>query len=151
MVESSFFDESTEQSLVKAAIVTKYFWAWAKVITPSVKKRGGKIAYIDLFAGPGRYKDGTKSTPLMILENAVQDADMRQMLVAIFNDADANNVESLGRAIKSLPGIGKLKYQPQIYTHSRGRNCQNLYTGALRSHPVLCRPLGLQRSVSASN
>ena len=29
-----------------------------------VKRGGKKIAYIDLFAGPGRYKDGTKSTPL---------------------------------------------------------------------------------------
>lgn len=29
---SSFFDEAREQSEVKTAIVTKYFWAWAKVI-----------------------------------------------------------------------------------------------------------------------
>jgi hypothetical protein len=29
-----FFDESKEQSLVKSAIVSKYFWAWAKVIMP---------------------------------------------------------------------------------------------------------------------
>lgn len=29
MTTSSFFDESKEQSLVKATIVAKYFWAWA--------------------------------------------------------------------------------------------------------------------------
>ncbi len=57
MIESSFFDESREQSQVKAAIVSKYFWAWAKVVLPTAKKQGGRIAYIDLFAGPGRYKD----------------------------------------------------------------------------------------------
>jgi hypothetical protein len=56
-----FFEETKEQSLVKSAIVSKYFWAWAKVMMPRVKSAGKKIAYIDLFAGPGRYKDGTQS------------------------------------------------------------------------------------------
>src|SRR5437868_6447057 len=101
----NFFDESREQSLVKATIVSKYFWAWAKVLIPTVKKRqGGKIAYIDLFAGPGRYKDGTKSTPLLILEKAAQDPDMSQMLVTVFNDADARNTQSLSNAISLVPG-----------------------------------------------
>src|SRR5712691_13263697 len=62
MRSESFFDESTAQSRIKATIVRDYFWAWAKVILPTVKRRGGRIAYIDLFAGKGRYKDGTKST-----------------------------------------------------------------------------------------
>lgn len=52
-----FFEEQSEQSQVKAAIVSKYFWAWAKIII-AVQQKGGRdqrIAYIDLFAGPGRY------------------------------------------------------------------------------------------------
>lgn len=28
----NFFDEQSEQSQIKAAIVTDYFWAWANVI-----------------------------------------------------------------------------------------------------------------------
>lgn len=32
MTANSFFDEQTEQSLVKATIVAKYFDAWASVI-----------------------------------------------------------------------------------------------------------------------
>ena len=32
MVNTTFFDETTEQSLVKTSIVAKYFWVWAKVI-----------------------------------------------------------------------------------------------------------------------
>ncbi len=31
-VADTFFEEQTEQSLVKAEIISKYFWAWAKVI-----------------------------------------------------------------------------------------------------------------------
>jgi three-Cys-motif partner protein len=107
----SFFEESTEQSRVKAAIVRDYFWAWAKIV---LKKQRGPIAYIDLFAGPGLYKDGTKSTPLLVLEKAIADADMRERLVTILNDAAPGNVRSLEAAIAGLPGIGKLKHQPDI-------------------------------------
>ena len=60
MSTHQFFNEQTEQSAVKATIVSKYFWSWAMIIMP----RADKIAYIDLFAGAGRYKDGSKSTPL---------------------------------------------------------------------------------------
>ncbi|MCD6495523.1 three-Cys-motif partner protein TcmP, partial [Candidatus Bipolaricaulota bacterium] len=63
MGTQNFFDESEDQSKIKSAIVSKYFWAWAKVIIPTAKKYSNRIAYIDLFAGPGRYRDGTKSTP----------------------------------------------------------------------------------------
>ena len=47
-----FFEETKEQSLVKSAIVSKYFWGWAKVIMPQVRFAGKKIAYIDLFESP---------------------------------------------------------------------------------------------------
>jgi three-Cys-motif partner protein len=115
MHSSSFFNESTEQSKVKAEIVAKYLWAWAKVVIPSTKVRNSKIAYIDLFAGPGRYKDGTKSTPILVLERAINDPDMRNMLVTIFSDADPTNAQSLENAINSLPNINTLKNKPQVY------------------------------------
>ena len=69
---AQFFDETSEQSSIKAKIVSDYFWAWAQVIISTQQKTGGdRIAYIDLFAGPGRYNDGTKSTPLLVLERAI--------------------------------------------------------------------------------
>jgi three-Cys-motif partner protein len=103
MSNESFFDESLEQSRVKTAIVSKYFWTWAKVIMSQVKKgRDRRIAYIDLFAGPGRYKDGTTSTPLLVLEKAIQDDDMRDMLVTIFNDGNRDNSQSLQMAIERV-------------------------------------------------
>lgn len=122
MADTSFFDESTEQSQVKATIVSKYFWAWANVIIPSAARRSKKIAYVDLFAGPGRYKDGTKSTPLLVLERAIQDPKMREMLVAVFNDVDKNSSQSLQKSIDELPNIGSLKYKPKVYNEEVGSN-----------------------------
>lgn len=124
MVGNSFFDEQKEQSLIKARIVEKYFWVWAKVVIPTVKKSASepRIAYIDLFAGAGRYKDGSKSTPVKVLETAISDPDMQNMLVSIFNDADTENVNSLQKAIDSIPGVENLKYRPQILNHEVGDN-----------------------------
>lgn len=111
-----FFDEQTEQSEVKAALVAKYFPAYMRVIGSAQRTYGGdRIAYIDLFAGPGRYKDGAQSTPVKIIEQAIADPDMRQRLVANFNDKDEGNVKSLQQTLEALPGYGKLKHRPQIH------------------------------------
>ncbi|GAC1435317.1 MAG: hypothetical protein NVS1B11_28650 [Terriglobales bacterium] len=105
MVNSQFFDKSREQSEVKARIVQKYFWAWAHVIMPTARRYGNRILYIDLFAGPGRYKDGTLSTPLLVLHEGIADPNMRSMLVTLFNDKDAITASVLQAAIDALPGI----------------------------------------------
>ena len=116
----SFFEESKEQSQIKAIIVKNYLWAWAKTIMPRVKTRHNKIAYIDLFSGPGRYKNGTKSTPLLVLETAIQDKDMKEMLVTFFNDADSNSSVSLKKAIDSISNIERLKHKPSILNSEVG-------------------------------
>jgi len=111
----NFFDESKEQSRVKAEIVSKYFWAWAKaILSDKNKPKTEKIAYIDLFSGPGRYKDGTLSTPLLILEKAIRDESIRNALITLFNDADKNSSQSLQRAIYSISDINLLKYPPEV-------------------------------------
>ena len=122
MVNNTFFEESTEQSRIKAAIVKQYFWAWAKIILSVMKRQGRteRIAYIDLFAGPGRYKDGTMSTPLLILQTAIADSEMRERLVTMFNDADSEHASALKREIDKLSGIEKLRFRPQIDSEEIG-------------------------------
>lgn len=109
-----FFDERQDQSEVKARIVSKYFAAWANVLLPSVIKQNGRLAYIDLYAGPGRYKDGSASTPLMVLEKAVNDPKLSKHIVALFNDMDTSNTSSLQAEINKLPGVDGLAYKPVV-------------------------------------
>lgn len=109
-----FFDEQTAASAVKAEIVNKYFWAWAKVMIKRAKV--GTIAYIDLFAGPGRYASGNRSTPLLVLETAIKDADMRGRLRTVFNDQNPEHVKSLVRAVAELPGIESLRHPPDFFS-----------------------------------
>jgi len=115
-MSDNFFAISREQSLIKAEIVSKYFDAWARVILPTVQRHGtGKIGYIDFFAGPGRYEDGTESTPLAVLRKAIADPVLAKALVATFNDKDSNNTKSLERHLEQLEGIGTLKHRPQVF------------------------------------
>jgi len=116
----AFFNEKSERSAVKARVVAKYFSAWANVVKGASKARDGRIAYIDLFAGPGRYLDGSKSTPLLVLEQAIADPDLSQMLVGRFNDFDRNNTHALQDAIDALPNIERLKYKPSVSNHEVG-------------------------------
>jgi len=131
MVANSFFNEQTEQSLVKATIVSKYFDVWANVIIATQKRyptrSPNKIAYIDLFAGPGRYFDESQSTPLKILQNAIQNPDIRERLVTLFNDKDEGNAHSLESAINSLSGIKTLKYPPHVENKEVGEEIVKMF------------------------
>jgi three-Cys-motif partner protein len=113
-----FFDEREDQSEVKARIVSKYFIVWAKIIAP--KARTKRIGYIDLFAGPGRYKDGSASTPIMVLQQAIADSELRDTLVTYFNDEHPEHKKSLQNEINALPNIATLRYAPQISTGDVG-------------------------------
>ena len=110
MNDNSFFDESTEQSQVKSRIVAKYFRGWAQVM----KKQANKIGYIDLYAGPGLYQDGSRSTPILVLERAIEEEDIRNKLVSVFNDLNQGYTESLQSVIDSIPGVKSLEHKPIV-------------------------------------
>ena len=122
-MNNQFFQEQSEQSIIKARIVSKYFSAWAKVILATQKRYPSylqQMAYIDLFAGPGRYDNQSKSTPLMVLETILSNSDLASRMITMFNDKDTKNVESLKTAIDQLEGIDRLKYAPKFYNMEVG-------------------------------
>ena len=139
MANDRFFEEQKEQSLVKSTIVAKYFDIWTDVIIGTQKRypqHPQKIQYIDLFAGPGRYRDGTQSTPLRILTNAVGKRDLCGRLVTIFNDKDGENSQLLERTIADIPGIETLKYKPQVYNQEVGEEIVKMFE-SMRLIPTL--------------
>ena len=102
-----FFEAPSEQSQVKAKIVVDYFSAWSKVMRdhwdPTIP-----IGYIDLFCGPGIYKDGTKSVPLLLIEKVLNDSKLSKRMRFSFNDEDENNIACLKRAIACVPNIATI-------------------------------------------
>lgn len=133
-----FFQEQREQSFIKARIVTKYFSAWSRVILSKIKNYSShpqKLAYVDLFAGPGKYDDQTESTPLMVLEKILADPELTNRMVTMFNDKDRGNLNSLKTAISQLNGIERLKYAPEFYCEEVGGEIVKIFNN-LRSIPT---------------
>ncbi len=126
MSENEFYEEQQEQSAIKTAIVRKYFPAWAKIIMKGLTRPGAKIGYLDLFAGRGTYEDGTESTPLYVLREAIGDQRMRGMLVIILNDGNAGHAADLQTAITSLPGIDDLRHTPVVHNLDVGKDITGL-------------------------
>jgi three-Cys-motif partner protein len=132
-----FFSERADQSEVKAKIVSKYFDAWARIIAPRTMLSDGRVAYIDLFAGPGRYEDGSASTPLMVLSKAIESPKLREAVVSIFNDSDENHTRTLQQEIARLDDIETLKHKPTVYTGDIDRTAAE-YFESIRLIPTFC-------------
>lgn len=109
----AFFDEPEEQSLVKAEIVVSYFDAWSRIMAS--RSSADRIGYFDFYAGPGRYATGHKSTPLLILEKAINSDHLPSRLVTVFNDANPKYAGALEDEIGALPGVQTLRHKPRVY------------------------------------
>ena len=127
MSQGGFFEERSDQSRVKAELVEKYFVAWAIVLKRSVIRKRGRIAFIDLFAGPGRYKDGAASVPLIIIEKAIADEFLREHLVTVFNDKDERHTRTLETEILKIPGVHLLKHVPTVLNEEVGENIVKMF------------------------
>lgn len=113
-MSTKFYDAPEQQSIIKTQLVTKYFGAWSKNMLPRDPRHSQRIAYIDLFSGPGKFADGSPSTPLLILDSAIKDEALRTHLVTMFNDRNPKHAEQLEAAINALPGIETLTYRPEV-------------------------------------
>jgi three-Cys-motif partner protein len=113
--KSEFFEDQKAQSRVKSTIIVKYFKAWAAIMSRQVQgEKNPRLAYIDLFCGPGKYEDGAVSTPLLVLEHVIATPDLRDKVIAVFNDADTDRTSELDKNIRALPGIETLKHKFEI-------------------------------------
>src|ERR1700693_3543989 len=90
-VQEAFFLTAKEASKVKARIVSEYFGVWSNVLIGH--KPSGRLAYIDLFAGKGRYDDGTASTPILVLQKAIADPRLHRGLTVCLNEGDPETAD----------------------------------------------------------
>ena len=116
MKKEQFYQAPSDASRVKQAIVATYFGAWKRVL--KTWRSHPRLAYVDLYSGPGMYADKSYSTPLLILKQAIEDDYLAEKLVTVFNDGDPQLSSELRRNIAALPGIERLRNEPRVYNHS---------------------------------
>lgn len=97
---------------MKQAIVLTYFAAWKNVLKTWHNRPN--LGYVDLYSGPGIYSDGSPSTPLLILKQALEDDYLVEKLIAVFNDGDPQLAAELEINIEQLPGIRRLRIKPRV-------------------------------------
>jgi three-Cys-motif partner protein len=108
-VEKGFFDHPREGSRVKQEIIAKYFSAYMNKMA-----RDRAVGYADLFAGPGLYRNGEKSTPILTCERVIADERLRNCVRLWFNEADPDLFQDLKSNIAAVEGISSLRFEPNV-------------------------------------
>lgn len=121
MADDSFFDSPTEASIKKQRIVSKYFGGWANILLPKVLTKEKKLMYVDLFSGPGRYGDGSPSTPLLILDHVVKTPALHEVTQLFFNDEKEVFINRLKDEVTKFPGVESLKHKPVFRSRTINR------------------------------
>ncbi|TDU67110.1 three-Cys-motif partner protein TcmP [Streptomyces sp. KS 21] len=115
-VASPFFGRKKPAAVLKHAILDKY-------VVPFASKVGkyapdGRVVYLDGYAGPGRYEDGTPGSPALIFESAAAIAGFRK-LDCYFIEKDRKNYQSLSALVAEAreQGISAHALQGRVEKH----------------------------------
>lgn len=108
---ADWWDRPKPQSIAKAKIVTRYFVVWANIMQRS---NCGHLTYLDIFSGRGRYKDGSPSTPVRILDELLSLPQIWDILELRFYEGVMENYEILRQEICNHEVYHKLKYKPNV-------------------------------------
>lgn len=111
-----FFNEQSEKSAIKVAIVSTFFSVYLRIILSGISKSKNNLYYIDLFAGPGKYKNGTDSTPMKILDiiESSNQNDLKRKIQCVFNEADDKYYTQLQNNVTSHNVYNRLIHKPII-------------------------------------
>ncbi|MER6655239.1 three-Cys-motif partner protein TcmP [Streptomyces sp. NPDC000971] len=100
---SPFFVSKKAAAVLKHEILNRY-------VVPFASKVGsyapdGRVVYLDSYAGPGRYEDGTPGSPALILEAAARVAGFRQ-LDCYFIERGRKSYRSLSQLVAEAQSQG---------------------------------------------
>lgn len=109
MTEKDFFKYQTASSKIKANIVANYFPKYCKIILKSPQT---EIRYLDLFAGPGIYEDGSLSTPILIADACAEDAILKSVVHLMFNDNE--HIETLKKHFEKRYNETDFSFSPKF-------------------------------------
>lgn len=151
---SPFFVSKKAAAVLKHAILDKY-------VVPFASKVGkyapdGRVVYLDGYAGPGRYDDGTPGSPALILESAAAIADFRK-LDCYFIEKNRKNFQSLSQLVAEAreQGLDAHALQGRVERHldhvleaAQGPRCSPSSTPSALASPSRPSPSGSSVAVA---
>lgn len=119
MDNEDFFKKQTPSSRIKANIVAEYFPQYCKILN---KRKQERIAYVDLYSGPGKYEDGNLSTPLLIAKACCDDPELKNLVHLLFNDN--TYIDKLKLNFEDTFPAGSFKFDPRFASKTVGDDDQ---------------------------
>ncbi|MFA5786481.1 MAG: three-Cys-motif partner protein TcmP [Actinomycetota bacterium] len=123
-------------TIAKHRILRAYLDAWIPIMGSAATRRGGgRLVFVDGFAGPGSYEGGEPGSPVVALRSYLdhphRDA-MNVEYVCLFIDADARCIANLETVV--LPSLGSLptNVHTQCRVGSFDENMRGLLDGIVR-------------------
>jgi three-Cys-motif partner protein len=117
MGTKDFWLEPDDETRIKMDMVTDDFLAWKSVICNQLHlyaKDFAPLAYIDLYAGRGRYKNGEAATAVRIAEAVAGDPDLARRVMLVVNEGHRETFAALTQHLDAVPGIAALRHKPVI-------------------------------------
>jgi three-Cys-motif partner protein len=98
-----FFVSKNAAAVLKHAVLEQYLVPFASKIGKYASDK--RVVYVDGYAGPGRYADGTEGSPALVLSKAASVADYRT-LECLFVERRRASFRCLGDLVSQAPGQG---------------------------------------------
>lgn len=105
MEAAVFHSSKASPAILKHAILDKYLYPFAG--KTGLLSAGGRVAFVDGYAGPGRYDDGSEGSGALVLRQAKEIAKIRtgRELVVHLVERDRPTFERL-RVVTAAEGVG---------------------------------------------
>jgi three-Cys-motif partner protein len=97
---AAFFDEKKEAARLKHEILRRYLPRF--IMMPGSTSKGGKVVYIDGFAGRGRYKSGETGSPMIAAELARDLAASNRDVSCIYVERRPRYCDNLRSELSSI-------------------------------------------------
>lgn len=93
---SEFFGQLSAQAVLKHGVLTRYAYYFA---ARAGSATGGRVAFIDGYAGEGRYQDGSPGSPLLLASGATRAQMFGRDVKLAFVERDADRRHKLRRSL----------------------------------------------------
>ncbi len=93
---SNFFGQRSAQAVLKHGLLTRYAHYFAGRAGSATQ---GRVAFIDGYAGEGRYQDGSPGSPLLLASQATRAQMFGRDVKLAFVERDADRRQELGQSL----------------------------------------------------
>jgi three-Cys-motif partner protein len=93
---SDFFGQRNAQAVLKHGVLTRYAHYFAGRAGSATQ---GRVAFVDGYAGEGRYQDGSPGSPLLLASEATRAQMFRRNVKLAFVERDAGRRRELGESL----------------------------------------------------